>query len=54
MQGQLAEAQGQNQMLAEENASMNNAVNEMQMSLGGEQQAQAPLDMQGVNAGIFG
>lgn len=54
LQGQLAEAQGQNQMLAEENASMNNAVNEMQMSLGGEQQAQAPLDMQGVNAGIFG
>ena len=53
LQGQLAEAQGQNQMLAEENASMSNAVNEMQMSVGGGQQAQAPLNMQNVNAGVF-
>ena len=53
LQGQLAEAQGQNQMLAEENASMNNAVNEMQMSMGGGQQAQAPLNMQNVDAGVF-
>ena len=53
LQGQLAEAQGQNQMLAEENASMSNAVNEMQMSVGGGQQAQAPLNMQNVKAGVF-
>ena len=53
LQGQLAEAQGQNQMLAEENASMSSAVNEMQMSVGGGQQAQAPLNMQNVNAGVF-
>ena len=53
LQGQLAEAQGQNQMLSEENASMSNAVNEMQMSVGGGQQAQAPLNMQNVNAGVF-
>ena len=51
LQGQLAEAQGQNQMLAEENASMSSAVNEMQMSMGGGQQA--PLNMQNVNAGVF-
>lgn len=53
LQGQLAEAQRQNQMLAEENASMSSAVNEMQMSVGGGQQAQAPLNMQNVNAGVF-
>lgn len=53
LQGQLAEAQRQNQMLTEENASMSNAVNEMQMSVGGGQQAQAPLNMQNVNAGVF-
>ena len=53
LQSQLAEAQGQNQMLAEENASMSSAVNEMQMSVGGGQQAQAPLNMQNVNAGVF-
>ena len=53
LQGQLAEAQGQNQMLAEENASMSSAVNEMQMSVGGGQQAQAPLNMQNVDAGVF-
>ena len=53
LQGQLAEAQGQNQMLAEENASMSSAVNEMQMSVGGGQQAQAPLNMQNVHAGVF-
>ena len=53
LQGQLAEAQRQNQMLSEENASMSSAVNEMQMSVGGGQQAQAPLNMQNVNAGVF-